>query len=368
MKILNEKDILFYIPTLGIGGAERVVVDLINNMALKRVNICLVTDLNNISTHYIINSKVTIEHLNSNSFYFFKLYKLYKLLSIKRHYKIYSHLTHSNVQILIIKRFFLKLKVVVVEHSITTTYLKYMGFLKNLLFQFLIKFLYPYANSIICVSNVSRKDLISRFGLSNSLVKTIYNPIDFERILNLSAKYLELGMEEILNKRKFYVSIGRLVNYKGHIEIISGIANQLLEFNQCLLIVGNGDYQINIQNYILRKGLQKHVFILGNQSNPFVFIKRSIGLIHHSLFEGFGLILVEATFLKTSVFCIEKDYSLELNKILPSMFLFKNRAELQALIDKNMVTNIDVSDRFNSDQFKYFEVDNVCSLYLSNEH
>jgi glycosyltransferase involved in cell wall biosynthesis len=365
----KDINVLFYIPVLSVGGAERVVVDLVNTLVSKGVIVCLVSDLKSVSPNYDLNRSIQSIHLDSNSFYFFKLWRLFKILRPKKGYKVFSHLTHSNIQLLLIKGF-LKFDLTLVEHSITSKYLRTLGIIKSTFFNVFIKSFYRFADSIICVSESGTNDLISHFGLKTSDVKTIYNPINFNKISTLASKNLDVGLISSVASRNYYVIVGRLVKYKGHVEVIQTLADHLRSKDLSLLIVGDGEYKNVIRSCIERHGLVNHVFILGSQTNPYNIIKNSIGLIHHSYFEGFGLVIVEASYLGLPVFCIEMDYSLEIKSILPEIRLFTNSAQLQTLISQNTAFYSIHKINYSNDKSHYekFEPSYVGLSYLNYGH
>ncbi len=168
---------------------------------------------------------------------------------------------------------------------------------------FLMKFFYPEADSIITVS----KQL--EFRVKNFLkvekIKTIYNPIEIEEIINNS----KLSLEEYSFFKKFpyLINVGRLTKAKGQWYLLR-IFKQLKRKYKDLkfVILGKGELKNYLVELSQNLGLKTYVwdrdklnetydvYFLGFQKNPYKFIKHSKVFVFTSLWEGFGNAIVES--------------------------------------------------------------------------
>ena len=132
--------------------------------------------------------------------------------------------------------------------------------------------------------------------------KMLYNPLDVQKILALSEE-AEEG-DKILLEQPFILSVARLFEYKNHLQMIDiyaklkgkGIKEKLYIIGE-----GHGHVKTSIQEKIKQLHLEDDCILLGSRNNPFPFMKAAKLLIHTSLIEGFGLVLVESMICGTSV-------------------------------------------------------------------
>ncbi|MFV7234930.1 glycosyltransferase [Flavobacterium sp. ZB4R12] len=289
--------IAFYIPILNVGGAEKVIINLLKQLSLnQKDNYFLITDATHSSWIREIDSKISILHVDSGRNIFIRLHNIKKVIQENKIELVVSHLTHANIHCLLLK-ILSSFKLIIVEHSITSYYIKTLRHYSFKITEFLIKFLYNYADLIVCVSETSKDDLINKFKIRSNKCHVIYNPIDFDSIRLLSKEPLPLKVNEFIATRRYIVTIGRLEILKNHGFLIQSLKNYLIENNLVLLIIGDGNEKNNLQYKINEYSLNENVLLIGYDLNPYKFISKSNLLIHPSKFEGFGLVLIESLFL-----------------------------------------------------------------------
>ena len=95
--------------------------------------------------------------------------------------------------------------------------------------------------------------------------------------------------------KKWIVAMGRLIYQKGFDILLSAfqkIANR--HSNWQLLILGEGELRLELENLRENLGLTDRVLFPGSISNPFPILKKSKLFVLSSRFEGFGNVLIEA--------------------------------------------------------------------------
>ncbi len=155
-------------------------------------------------------------------------------------------------------------------------------------------------NNIVTICDEMKKETIKLYPFLEEKIVRIYNPFNFERILFLSNE----EVDDKLFKEKFIVAVSRLtLHQKDFITLIKGFkkAKELKNFDEKLYILGDGPDKRKIQSLILEEKMEKEIILLGNIKNPYPWIKNSKMLIHSSKYEGFGLVLVEALILNKIV-------------------------------------------------------------------
>lgn len=297
-----KKRILFLINTLSGGGAEKVLVDTVNNMNPDKfdVTLCTLSDIgiyqNSLKDHVNYRS---IDGIFKNKFikkfFRFLVFKIlperyiYRLF-IKKNYdveiaflegkptKILSYSNNPNKIAWVhldMWNFYNGLELVynsVEEH--TSCYKKY--------------------KSIYCVSQSAKEGFKKRFGFDEN-VYVQYNPVDENAIVNLASEELsEIGIPSKLK----LITIGRLVEAKGYerlLKVVNKLRNDGYDF--VLWILGEGEKRAELEQYIDEKDLNEFVKLMGFQKNPYKFMSHADAFVCSSYSEGFSTVATEATIL-----------------------------------------------------------------------
>src|SRR5690606_5890291 len=122
-------------------------------------------------------------------------------------------------------------------------------------------------------------------------LKVIYNPIDPARAVRLA--------EEVPEETFDLVGIGRLVTQKDYRTMINAV-HELKKRGWTeikLAIIGHGFKEPSLRKQVRELRLEKHVFFLGFQTNPFSYLKRAKMLLSSSLYEGFSNVIIESLVL-----------------------------------------------------------------------
>jgi glycosyltransferase involved in cell wall biosynthesis len=93
----------------------------------------------------------------------------------------------------------------------------------------------------------------------------------------------------------YIISVGRLTTAKDYPTLLQAFsvarAHGLLEH---LVIIGDGDLRESLQQLCTNLALNQHVHFLGHRQNPFPYVKFARFFVLSSIWEGFGLSLLEA--------------------------------------------------------------------------
>ena len=149
---------------------------------------------------------------------------------------------------------------------------------------------YSKFDEVLCVSKTVKEGIENKYGVKNA--KILYNPIDRDKILELSNEEMDIRNDS--NKIKL-ISVGRLSEQKGYDRLLK-VFNKLNKelFNLELTLVGNGEKYNELDKYIKEKGLENNVSLLGYKENPYKYMKASDLFVCSSLSEGFSLVIGEA--------------------------------------------------------------------------
>lgn len=185
-----------------------------------------------------------------------------------------------------------KMAVVIGEHGAGA--MKYRADrMTSSIMNLLNRFLYPFADRIVAVSSGVREYLVRELKLPEGKIVLIHNPVDIQRIQQLSQEQVDDPW--LRDKDKHVVLwVGRIAAIKGLEYLICAFETVLTKVDARLIIVGEGAEQHAIENLVAQKSLKEKVRFAGFQGNPYRYMARSSVFAFPSLSEGFGMVLVEA--------------------------------------------------------------------------
>jgi glycosyltransferase involved in cell wall biosynthesis len=153
---------------------------------------------------------------------------------------------------------------------------------------------YNLADAIATTSQGVSDDLKQHFGVRESAIKVVHNPIDFAAMKIALAEPLD-APDEHAWKHPAIVSAGRLAEAKNYPLLIEAMALLRRRLPAArLFILGQGEQEPQLRQQIASLGLSEVVRLCGFQRNPWKYIARADVFALTSRYEGFGNVLVEA--------------------------------------------------------------------------
>ncbi len=283
---MSKKKISILVNDLDSGGAERVISVLLD-MLHSRYEITLFMMHNII--FYDIPKDIKIVIVGNSKLKDSGVIKLLKLPFIAWQYRklnidssvSLSFLSRANYINIFAKLFGMGGRVIVSERSMPS--LQYIGSIQGYINRLLIRVLYNRADIVFANSKGNALDLRENFKIKD--VRVIYNLFNISRIINLSNRYT------ILDSSRFnFITIGRLDEGKNHKLLIDAIK----DIDANLYIIGDGELRDSLAEYIVELGLEKRVFMLGKEKNPYKYLSKADSFVFASNREGFPNVLVEA--------------------------------------------------------------------------
>lgn len=157
----------------------------------------------------------------------------------------------------------------------------------------------PRISHVITVSNAIEKDFFYS-KLMHKKNTVIHNIIDIKDIQKKAVIAHKLVSKSDL------VFLGRLTYQKNPIlfcQIVKKLKTEYHLTNIKAIMLGKGEMEQEIKEYIQSNGLRNNIQLLGFQKNPYVYIKASKIGVMPSRFEGFGLAAAEYMALGKPVLC-----------------------------------------------------------------
>ncbi len=303
---MKTKKILFFIPTMHKGGAERVVSILANRFHKRSdVQCCLMMLDDDTVSYDIADDIATFTLLPGNKNSIIKLleipyaaFKLYRFMKKNDIDTVIAFLYRANYIACMSKLFGFRGKVIINVRSTTSRFLNegLVGKI-NLL---LVKSLFNLSDLIISNSKGVKEDLNRLFSVKKPHIY-IYNPIDLSQV-SLSITRRQQETFKFDPEKKYVIAVGRLIPLKRHIDLLKAfnIVHRSLPETE-LIVLGDGPLKETLQRYAKETNIASYVHFLGNVDNPFYFLHRSDLFVLTSELEGFPNVLLEAMACRTAV-------------------------------------------------------------------
>lgn len=293
----TKKKLMFVITSMEGGGAEKVVVDIVNLLNPDKYDISLALFEKKGAYLKYLPGFVKIYDLNKKSRYSFIKLVLH-LAVLFRKIKpdtVISFMNYSNL-ISIISKILAgrKIKLVISVHIHLSSAIRHYRFagIKTYTYK---KPLFNYVSSCFVPSEGIRRDLISSFGIAEDKIKVVHNPIDLARIDKLKDEKVEPPLG------KYIIAAGRLAHQKGYSHLIRAYSLICNEIEEKLVILGEGKQEKELKGLTKLLGIEKRVSFLGFQGNPYKYMKNASFFVLSSLFESFAIVIVEAMACGTPV-------------------------------------------------------------------
>lgn len=309
------KKILFGITSLTLGGAERVLVDIANELTGK-YDVTIFTIYakgeleKELSKNVKLKSLFNVSYSELSKFQKHIVMPLKVLLlksriynkSIKDNYDVeVAFLEGPITRLLSVKNSNAK-KIAWIHNDIS---LVFGNGTKAKIKRILDKNIYQKYEKLIFVS----KDNFNKFvqvypNLKNVKqedikLKVIYNYINKEKVIEKSnEEQIEKFDENSIN----IVSVARLVKQKA-IDRLINVHKRLISENLIhnIYVIGDGPLKADLQEQIKANKVEKTFKLLGKKENPYPYIKDADYFCLLSYFEGYGMVLEEAKILGKSI-------------------------------------------------------------------
>lgn len=295
------KRVLFFIDSLGQGGAEKVLVNLLNNIDRNRYDITLLTIFGGgVNEKYLspdINRRAIFQKAFRGNVMLFKCVPrkwLYKLF-VKEHYDVAVAFLEGNTTRIISGCPYLDTKKLAWIH----VEMSKNGFDRLFRSEKETIKIYSSFDKIIGVSKTVLDSFVENTKQWNTL-EVKYNVVDSDYIRECSD---EDAADVKMDKKAFnMISIGRLIEQKSYKRLIS-IQRRLREagYNTNLYILGEGEQRKELEALIRAYNIDDSVFLLGFRDNPWKYVKNADLFVCSSWKEGFSTAVSETLIVGTPV-------------------------------------------------------------------
>ena len=320
-EILTKKKILFGITSCTFGGAERVLIDVCNQLC-EKYDITIFTIYAKGEMEPEIDSRITLKSLYPFSYaempkwkkillpisLFLRKSSIYRK-KIKGDYETEIAFLEGPITNLFSVKNFKTKKIAWIHNDISKVFGK--GF-KAKIKQFLNRKTYQKYQELVFVSQDNLEKFEEMYVISTPK-QVIYNYIDSEKVIEKSkqiSKYLEKDCP-------IFVSVCRLVEQKAIGRLIK-VHSQLIKEGKKhkIYVVGDGPLKQELQEQIKQEEVENTFILLGKKANPYPYVKQADAFCLFFYFEGYPMVVEEAKILNqficvtdTAVREVLRDYS-----------------------------------------------------------
>lgn len=291
-------DIVLFLPSLGGGGAERVMLDLASGLVAAGLKVQLLLATSVRSGLIDIPDGLEVVHLGARRVAT-SLIALFFHLRRNRPRAVLSTLEHSNVAMLLVTRFLPEIRVCVREANTLSRDLlpDSMG---NRILLIFMQLLYPHADTVIAVSHGVANELKRQLAVPETKLEVISNPVITERILagsreKFDHQWFGAGEPPVL------VAAGRLTPQKDFPTLLRAFARVRLRTPCRLIILGEGELRAELQALAVELQVVQDVEFPGFVTNPFPYMVQADVFVLSSAWEGLPNVLIQAIALGTPV-------------------------------------------------------------------
>lgn len=205
---------------------------------------------------------------------------------------------------------------------------------------------------VVCVSKAAADSVVNTIGDPKNLCVK-YNPIDTERINRLSVQ--DFGINK--GNKFLFVTVGRLAEQKNYKLLLEACSRLEKKYDFEVWILGDGPERSELEEMISEQSIAS-VKLLGNQVNPYPFIKAANAYVSSSVWESYGLAIQEALILKKPVIAVECPAIKEVFDLKYGI-LIEN--EITALCDamEKMIMQPDLRNKFKTQIEQYYDTDGL---------
>lgn len=288
-----KTSLLFLINSLSMGGAERALVNLVNRLDSKKYSV---------TVRVLFDGGVNREHLASHvkyEFIFRTFIRGVNFLSLAPGTLVYRWIARGKYDVIIPYLHGVLTKIVArgpsAQRKIAYLHadMRKSEFFKSFRNDEQVRRCFEAYSVVVAVSKSVEQAFLEVAPWSTN-VMTLYNVFELDDIRDRARAPMDMVLP--INARVPVIcSVGNLTDVKGYarlLRVVNSIISDGIALN--LMLVGEGPERTNLERYISQNGLQKSVFLIGFNENPYRYIKSCDIFISSSYSEGMSSVVVEA--------------------------------------------------------------------------
>ncbi|MDR2252018.1 MAG: glycosyltransferase [Endomicrobium sp.] len=290
-------NIAYVITGLGIGGAEKVTVNIANRISRLGNNVMIIYLVGENLNQQNIDTSIKTYGINMKknpASFFICLIKVWKILKDFKPDIVHGQMFHANILIRILRLFVKIPKLISTEHS------SYIGGDFRMFLYRTTDFLSDLNTN---VSQEATDYFVKKKAFNVKKSRTVYNGIDLEKFKFDSQARQEIRQQYKIDDDAFvFLNVGRLVPAKDHKTLIEAFA-VVTSYKKTpkLMLVGYGELHSDLENLAKERNLSDKIIFVDKQDNIADYYSAADCFVLSSAWEGFGIVVVEAMACKLPV-------------------------------------------------------------------
>jgi glycosyltransferase involved in cell wall biosynthesis len=291
--VSRERAIAFFLPAVRGGGAQRVVVNLVEGITGRGLPVDLVlAEADGVFLDHLPPA-VRLVDLGASRL-LGSLRPLAGYLRRERPRVLVSSMSHANLVALWAARLAgWVTPVVVTEHNTMSQSTRHDNPVARGLWPYLLRTFYPWASNVVAVSRGAADDLARTSGFPREQVEVVYNPVITPTIMALAREqpdhpWYAPGQPPVI------LGVGRLTRQKDFPTLIRAFAEVRRRRAARLILLGEGEDRSKLEVLVRQLGLTQDVSLPGFRENAIAFMANSALFVLSSAWEGLPTVLIEA--------------------------------------------------------------------------
>jgi len=298
--VTRDAPIAFFLPSVRGGGAQRVIVNLIQGMVERGLPVDLVLTTAEGVFLDQIPPAVRIFDLRAGRL-IRSIGPLARYLRRERPRVLVSSMTHANLIALSAARLAGRsTPVMVTEHDTMSRSTRHYGPLTRVVWPHILQLGYAGARWVVAVSRGAADDFARSSGVPRERIHVAYNPVITPTILAQARQrpdhpWLAPGEPPVV------LGVGRLTRQKDFPTLIRAFAAARQRHPARLIILGEGEDRPLLEGLARELGVADEVALPGFRANAMAFMATAAVFVLSSEWEGLPTVLIEALAAGTRV-------------------------------------------------------------------
>lgn len=294
------KNILIAIPNLSGGGAEKVLIDILNNIDRSKFKIDLL----------VFNKGKIYDEKVPNYVNFISIDEKIGFIPVALRERIRWYFPRIFYRLIINKKYDTEIAFM---EGIATRFISYSNNKKSKKIAWVhidmkkkhwTKSMYKCGEESRCYSKFNDIVFVSKNA------KSAFNEIFIENKVNKRIIYNPIIDVEVIKKSNEFkvdfkdftiISLGRLDTQKGYDRLIKVHASLVNKFPHKIIILGEGGERESLEKIIKDYGVEKTFKLNGFVNNPYPYLKAANLFVSSSRYEGYPLVVCESIVLEKAI-------------------------------------------------------------------
>ena len=303
MKAIDPNRIALFIPTLEVGGTERIFLNLADGFQKAGFQVDLLLKKKIGAFTQFIPAGIRVIDLNAPRM-FWTLTGLVRYLRASRPKALLAGLDLPNLLAVMAKKLaFCPTRVVVSIRSVVSRQGK-VALYPRWLDRIFMRAVYSQADVIVAVSKAVACDFAAFTRMPLDRIQVIYNPairLDLGKKSHQKFEHPWFGPGQL----PVILSVGRLEPVKDFFNLVRAFAIVHARTRVRLVILGEGKDRSKLEKLVRKLGLEEDVWLAGFHTNPYALMRQATVFVLSSRHDASPNVLVEAMACGCPVVCTD---------------------------------------------------------------